>query len=194
MTDVAVTAAGVTDAAVTAAAVTAVVAPSGSTSLGRRTPPWLLESAARPPLSRNGRRARRSFVAKTLAAGAGLLRRVMFSEDVATSPGVLQRVDPRVKIVSLLTDKDRLPAEAGLKVFSKSGKELMSRTLKLPSYETPKWLKTDAGRDYVDAKVPQPWTKPAIAGRSVAQGILVVGGLPAQSRWPDRRRLHPVCK
>lgn len=111
MTAVAVTAVGVSDAAVsdvavsdvavTAAGVTAVVAPSGPTSLGRRTPPWLLGSAARPPLSSNGRRARRSFVAKTLAAGAGLLRRVMFSEDVATSPGVLQRVDPRVKIVSL---------------------------------------------------------------------------------------------
>ena len=75
--------------------------------------------------------------------------------------------DGSVKIVSLLADTDKLPAEAGLKIFSKSGKELMSRTLKLPSYETPKWLKTDARRDYVDAKVPRPWTKPAIAGRSV---------------------------
>ena len=74
--------------------------------------------------------------------------------------------DGPVKIVSSLTDKDKLPAEASLKVFSKSGKELLSRTLKLPSHETPTWLKTDAGRDYVDAKVPQPWTKPAIEGRT----------------------------
>jgi hypothetical protein len=72
-----------------------------------------------------------------------------------------------VKIVSLLTDKDKLPAEAGLKVFSKNGNVLLSRTLKLPSHETPEWLRTDAGSDYVDAKVPKPWTKPAILGRSV---------------------------
>jgi cobalt ECF transporter T component CbiQ len=39
---------------------------------------------------------------KTLSGGAGLLRQVMFSEDVAGRPGLLQRLDPRLKAVSLL--------------------------------------------------------------------------------------------
>jgi hypothetical protein len=75
--------------------------------------------------------------------------------------------DGPVKIVSSFTDKEKLPAEASLKVSSKSGEELLSRTVQLPSHETPTWMKTDAGRDYVDAEVPRPWTKPAIEGRTV---------------------------
>ena len=89
-------------ASVSAASVSAAAAPAGPAALERRTASWLLQGAAWPPLSCNGRRARRSFVSKTLAAGAGLLRRVMFSEDVATSRGVLRRIDPRVKLISLL--------------------------------------------------------------------------------------------
>jgi cobalt/nickel transport system permease protein len=49
-----------------------------------------------------GIRRKGSFVEKTLSGGAGLLRQVMFSEDVAGRPGLLQRLDPRLKAVSLL--------------------------------------------------------------------------------------------
>ena len=91
-----------TAASVRAASVRAAAAPAGGASPERRTPTWLLQGAARPPLTCNGRRTRKSFVSKTLAAGAGLLRRVMFSQDVATSRGVLQRIDARVKLISLL--------------------------------------------------------------------------------------------
>jgi cobalt ECF transporter T component CbiQ len=49
-----------------------------------------------------GRRKKGSFVEKTLTGGAGLLRQVMFSEDLAARQGLLQRIDPRVKVLGLL--------------------------------------------------------------------------------------------
>jgi cobalt ECF transporter T component CbiQ len=70
---------------------------------GQRTPGWLL--AAEPGLcacGTGGVRRRGSFVEKTLSGSAGLLRQVMFSEDVAAGRGALQRLDPRVKLVGLL--------------------------------------------------------------------------------------------
>jgi cobalt ECF transporter T component CbiQ len=41
-------------------------------------------------------------VEKTLSGGADLLRQVMFADDVASRRGLLQRLDPRLKAVSLL--------------------------------------------------------------------------------------------
>jgi hypothetical protein len=75
--------------------------------------------------------------------------------------------DSPVKIVSLLTDNEKLPAEASLKVFSKSGQELSVQTVQVVPHATPDWLHTDAGRDYVATKVPRPWTKPVIEGQNV---------------------------
>ncbi|MGZ4737306.1 MAG: cobalt ECF transporter T component CbiQ, partial [Acidimicrobiia bacterium] len=49
-----------------------------------------------------GRRRKGDFVEKTIVGSAGLLRRTMFSEDVGAQDGLLQRLDPRVKVVSLL--------------------------------------------------------------------------------------------
>jgi cobalt/nickel transport system permease protein len=67
------------------------------------TPRWLLESdVAMCPCGCIGRRKKGSFVEKTLAGGADVLRQAMFSEDVAHGGGLLQRLDPRVKVVSLL--------------------------------------------------------------------------------------------
>jgi len=69
----------------------------------RSTPQWLLQGElAMCPCGCIGKRRKGSFVEKTLTGGAGLLRQVMFSEDVATRRGLLQRLDPRVKLVSLL--------------------------------------------------------------------------------------------
>ncbi|HMA47470.1 MAG TPA: cobalt ECF transporter T component CbiQ [Frankiaceae bacterium] len=68
-----------------------------------RTPDWLLSGeVALCPCGCVGKRRKGSFVEKTLTGGAGLLRQVMFSEDVAARRGLLQRVDPRLKIVSLV--------------------------------------------------------------------------------------------
>src|SRR5690242_2910572 len=67
------------------------------------TPQWLLQGElAMCPCGCIGKRKKGSFVEKTLTGGAGLLRQVMFSEDVAAQGGLLQRVDPRVKLVGLL--------------------------------------------------------------------------------------------
>ncbi|HYY11086.1 MAG TPA: cobalt ECF transporter T component CbiQ [Kineosporiaceae bacterium] len=67
------------------------------------TPQWLLQSElAMCPCGCIGKRKKGSFLAKTLTGGAGLLRQVMFSEDVASGQGLLQRIDPRVKLVGLL--------------------------------------------------------------------------------------------
>jgi cobalt/nickel transport system permease protein len=49
-----------------------------------------------------GKRRKGSYLAKTLQGGARLLQQVMFGEDVAAGRGLLQRIDPRVKLLSLL--------------------------------------------------------------------------------------------
>jgi cobalt ECF transporter T component CbiQ len=49
-----------------------------------------------------GRRRKGSFVERTIGGGAGLLRHAMFSDDAAAQPGLLQRLEPRIKLVALL--------------------------------------------------------------------------------------------
>jgi cobalt/nickel transport system permease protein len=67
------------------------------------TPEWLLRSeVGLCPCGCVGVRRKGSFVEKTLSGTAGLLRQVMFSEDVAGRQGALQRLDPRVKAIGLL--------------------------------------------------------------------------------------------
>lgn len=79
------------------------VAPTGPGVVPGRTPDWLLTAErSTSPGGRVGRRRRRSFVESTLTGGADLLRQVMFNQDVAAGPGLLQRVDARVKLVSLI--------------------------------------------------------------------------------------------
>jgi cobalt ECF transporter T component CbiQ len=68
-----------------------------------QTPTWLLRGeVGLCPCGCVGVRRKGSFVEKTLNGSAGLLRQVMFSEDVATRRGALQRLDPRLKAVALL--------------------------------------------------------------------------------------------
>ena len=69
----------------------------------RASPAWLLQGElAMCPCGCIGKRKKGSFVEKTLTGGADLLRQVMFSEDVALQNGLLQRIDPRVKLASML--------------------------------------------------------------------------------------------
>jgi cobalt/nickel transport system permease protein len=68
-----------------------------------RVPDWLLQGeVAMCPCGCVGRRKKVGFVEKTLNGGAGLLRQVMFGDDVAAQGGLLQRLDPRLKFVSLI--------------------------------------------------------------------------------------------
>ncbi|MEV6138943.1 cobalt ECF transporter T component CbiQ [Nocardia sp. NPDC051990] len=65
-------------------------------------PNWLLtRDVALCPCGCIGKRRKGSYVEKTLAGGADLMRRVMFSDDTSVHHGLLQRIDPRVKIVTL---------------------------------------------------------------------------------------------
>ncbi len=78
------------------------VRPARGTHEETPTPSWLL--TAEPAMCQCGPAGRRrgSFVEKTLSGGADLMRQVMFSEETAARPGLLQRVDPRAKIVAML--------------------------------------------------------------------------------------------
>lgn len=66
------------------------------------TPRWLVEGeVALCPCGCIGKRKKGSFVEKTLTGGANVMRQAMFGDDVARRNGLLQRIDPRVKLVSL---------------------------------------------------------------------------------------------
>ena len=68
-----------------------------------QTPTWLLRpELGLCPCGCIGRRRKGSFVAKTIAAAGGVLQTALFSEDVAMRPGLLQRLDPRTKLVALI--------------------------------------------------------------------------------------------
>jgi cobalt/nickel transport system permease protein len=67
------------------------------------TPGWLLSSdVAMCPCGCVGRRRKGSFVEKTLTGGSNLLRDAMFGDDAAHRNGLLQRIDPRAKIVAMI--------------------------------------------------------------------------------------------
>jgi cobalt/nickel transport system permease protein len=57
---------------------------------------------APPALGLRGRRRRASFVERTVASLAGAIERALYAEELARADGVLQRLDPRVKLVGLL--------------------------------------------------------------------------------------------
>ena len=66
-------------------------------------PSWLLErEVGLCPCGCIGKRKKRSFVEKTIGGASGLMRQAMFSEDMAAQPGLLQRIEPRIKLLTLL--------------------------------------------------------------------------------------------
>jgi cobalt ECF transporter T component CbiQ len=66
-------------------------------------PAWLTEpEVGLCPCGCIGRRTRRGFVDKTLRGGAGVLRTALFSDEVSARPGLLQRIDPRVKLATVV--------------------------------------------------------------------------------------------
>ena len=67
------------------------------------TPAWLLRSeVGLCPCGCIGKRRKGTFLEKTTNGAAALLRQTMFSEDAAAEPGLLQRLDPRVKLATML--------------------------------------------------------------------------------------------
>lgn len=70
---------------------------------GPAVPSWLLQQdVAMCPCGCIGRRKKGNFLTKTIQSGSRILQQVMFGEDVAGSRGLLQRIDPRAKLVSLV--------------------------------------------------------------------------------------------
>ena len=66
-------------------------------------PSWLLEGqVGLCPCGCIGRRRRGSFVEKTISGASGFLQQAMFSDDVAAERGLLQRIEPRAKLLGLL--------------------------------------------------------------------------------------------
>jgi cobalt/nickel transport system permease protein len=66
------------------------------------TPMWLMHpKVGLCPCSCTGTRRKTGFVERTIGGAAGLLRRVLGSEDAASARGLLQRLEPRVKVVAL---------------------------------------------------------------------------------------------
>lgn len=66
-------------------------------------PQWLLQGE--PGLCQCmtiGKKRKGSFVAKTLAGASGVLRQAISSEEVAAQKGLLQRIDARIKLVTLV--------------------------------------------------------------------------------------------
>jgi cobalt/nickel transport system permease protein len=71
--------------------------------IAQSTPDWLLQrEAALCPCGCIGKRKRTGYLEKTLAGGSSLLRQVMFADDTARQAGLLQRIDPRAKLVGLV--------------------------------------------------------------------------------------------
>lgn len=67
------------------------------------TPKWLLQhEVGLCPCACIGKRRKGGVIEKTTSGAAALLRQTLFSEDVAGERGLLQRLDPRVKVLSLL--------------------------------------------------------------------------------------------
>ncbi len=67
------------------------------------TPAWLLAGeVGLCPCGCIGKRRKGSYVAKTINGSANLLRQAMFADDTASADGLLQRVDPRIKLVTML--------------------------------------------------------------------------------------------
>ncbi|WP_432993540.1 cobalt ECF transporter T component CbiQ [Dactylosporangium sp. CA-233914] len=67
------------------------------------TPGWLLRpEVGLCPCGCIGKRRKGSYVAKTLTGASGIMRQAIFSEDIAAAKGLLQRLDPRVKLLSMV--------------------------------------------------------------------------------------------
>jgi cobalt/nickel transport system permease protein len=69
----------------------------------RVAPDWLIQpEMGLCPCGCIGKRKKGSFVTKTLNGTSALLRQALFAEDVATQDGLLQRLEVRVKVITVI--------------------------------------------------------------------------------------------
>ena len=69
----------------------------------RPLPPWFEEKTQTPmPRASSGHSSRRGFMEKTLNAIAETMKNEVFSESLANRTGILQGLDPRAKLLSVL--------------------------------------------------------------------------------------------
>jgi cobalt/nickel transport system permease protein len=67
------------------------------------TPKWLLDAeVGLCPCGCIGTRKKGSFLEKTITSTSKVVRSAMCSDDMAARPGLLQRIEPRVKLLTLL--------------------------------------------------------------------------------------------
>lgn len=67
------------------------------------TPAWLLErEPGLCPCGCIGKRNKVNLVDKTITGASGLIRHALFTDDIAAEPGLLQRLDPPVKVITML--------------------------------------------------------------------------------------------
>jgi cobalt ECF transporter T component CbiQ len=68
------------------------------------TPDWLVQTeVGLCPCGCIGKRSKHGVVEKTISGGARVMSQAMFSDDIAEKPGLLQSIDPRVKLVTLFS-------------------------------------------------------------------------------------------
>jgi cobalt/nickel transport system permease protein len=66
-------------------------------------PGWLLESeVGLCPCGCIGKRRKGSYVTKTIGGAARVMHQALFADDASSQDGLLQRLDPRVKVVTLI--------------------------------------------------------------------------------------------
>lgn len=77
-------------------------------------------------------------------------------------------LDTRQAIVKCeLPDGDQPERWAKFAIVDASGKVVTEVERKCAAAKMPEWHNTDAGREYVNEKIPRPWTKPRISGTAV---------------------------
>ena len=92
-----------------------------------------------------------------------------------------------------LPEGDQPERQAKFTIFE-NGKQIAAVEQRCAAAKMPEWLHTDAGREYVEEKIPRPWTKPRIAGTTVElldkKIVLGKNGLPeAVDRTGSESRL-----
>ena len=66
------------------------------------TPAWLLQrEVGLCPCGCIGVRSKKNFIDKTIAGASSMIRHALFTDDIAAQPGLLQRIDPRAKAVTM---------------------------------------------------------------------------------------------
>jgi cobalt/nickel transport system permease protein len=67
------------------------------------TPRWLLErEVALCPCGCIGKRSKANFIDKTITGASSVMRQALFTDEIAAQRGLMQRLDPRVKAITML--------------------------------------------------------------------------------------------